>query len=120
MNVMPVRACNPGFVRPSNAEAFSTATFAGDVWITETKCLVEPFLDKVDLGAVDEREAVRIYNDLDAAVFENDVNIINLICIVDNVGKAVTAGFLDADTQAYAAAPGVEVGPDPLSGRFSQ
>jgi len=39
--------------RRSNAEALATATFAGDIRVAKAKRLIQPFLDEVDLGAVD-------------------------------------------------------------------
>lgn len=103
-----------------DAEAFSTAAFAGHIGVAKAKCLIEPFLDEVDLGPIDKSEAVLVHHDLDAMVLEDNVDIVYLISIVDDVGEAVTAGLLDAQTQSNATASGVEMGPDPFGSGFCQ
>ena len=103
-----------------DAETFSTATFAGHIGVAEAKCLVEPFLDEVNLGAINERKAVFVHHNFDAVILENDIEIINLLCIIDDIGEAITAGFFDAQTQADAATPDVEMRPDSLGSGLGQ
>jgi hypothetical protein len=103
-----------------DAETFSTATFAGHIGVAEAKCLVEPFLDEVNLGAINERKAVFVHHNFDAVILEDDIEIINLICIVDDIGEAITAGLFDAQSQADAATPGVEMGSDSLGSGLGQ
>ncbi len=104
----------------SDAETLSTAALAGHVGIAEPKRLIEAFFHEIDLGAIDELETGFINHDLDTALLEYDIAVLDFVGIVDDIGKAVAAGFLNADAEADAPAPGIEMGPDPLRGRFSQ
>ena len=56
-----------------DAETFSTATFAGYIGVAEAKGLVEPFLDEVNLGAINERKAVFVHHNFDAVILEDDI-----------------------------------------------
>ena len=84
-------------MQPSDAEAFPAPAFAGDVGVSEAKCFVEAFLDEIDLRAVDQPEALAIHDHLDATLIEDYVIVVQLIGIVDDVGKPVAAGRSDAN-----------------------
>jgi hypothetical protein len=91
---------NRVFQQASDTETLSTAAFAGHVRIAEAKCLIETFFHEIDLGTIDELETGLVDHDLDAAFLEYDIASLDFVGIVDDIGKSVTAGLLDADPQA--------------------
>src|SRR5262245_13384240 len=66
------RKC-PSGKEKSDAEALAAAALAADVGIAETEGLVEALADEIDLGAVDELEAVGIDEHADALAVEDTV-----------------------------------------------
>jgi hypothetical protein len=106
--------------RRSDAETLPAAALAANIRIAQAEGFIDALLHKVDLCAVDELETPFINDDLDAAVLENDIIVVYLVGIIDDIGKSVATGFLDADTQTDAAAAIVEIVPDPLGRRFCQ
>ena len=101
-------------MRRSDAEAFPAAAFAGDVGIAKAKCFVKALFDEIDLGAVDQLQALLVYDHLYALVVKDHVVLVQLIGIIDNVGEAITSGRSDANTQANAATSVFEVIADAL------
>ena len=67
--------------------------------ISEAERLVQAILDEIDLGAIDERQCIRLHNDLDALVFEYHVRGVNLVRIVDDIGVAGAARLGNAEAQ---------------------
>ena len=102
------------------AEALPTAAFAGNIGIAEAKRLVETFFDKIDLSAINQSEAFLIDDNGHAAIFKDPICGLDFFRIIHHIGEAVAAGFLDSDSEAYAAATRLEMIPDPLSSGFSQ
>src|SRR5690606_38413905 len=88
--------------RRSDAKAFSAAALALDVRIPELERLVQPFLDEIHLGAVDQRQALAVDDDLDVTFVEDDVVGIDLVRVIELIGPPGAAGALHADTQADA------------------
>jgi len=117
-------AARPAFaglrMSPSDAKAFPAATFSGYVGISKAKCFIEAFLYEVDLGAVDELQAFAVNNHLDSACVENDIVVVQLVRIIDNVGKPVATGRSDANSQSNAAASVCEVAADAFGGGFGK
>src|SRR5690606_12550226 len=88
--------------RRSDAKAFSAAALALDVRIPELERLVQSLLDEIHLGAVDERQALAVDDDLDVPVVEDDVVRVDLVRVVEVIGPPGAAGALDADSQTDA------------------
>src|SRR5690606_31810857 len=86
----------------SDTKALAAAALALDVRIAELERLVQPFLDEIDLGAVDERQALAVDDDLDVPVVEDDVVRVDLVRVVEVIGPPGAAGALDADSQTDA------------------
>jgi hypothetical protein len=87
-----------------DAEALPTATLAGNIGIAEAKGLIKALLYEIDLGSVDQGEAGFIDHELHAAILKDLVFVINLIRIIHDIGKSVTAGLLDTDPETDATA----------------
>lgn len=104
----------------SDAKALAAATFTGNIGIAEAKCLIEPLFDKINLGSVDESQALLINHDRNAAIFEDPVFLIHAVRIVHDVGKTIAAGLFDADSEPDAAASSLEVIPHPFCCRFGK
>ena len=64
-NCSRARKC-PSGKEKSDAEALAAAALALDVGVVEAEGLVEALFDEIDLGAVDERQALGVDEDLDA------------------------------------------------------
>ena len=47
-----------------DAEALSTPAFTGNIGIAEAKSLIQPFLDEIDLRAINEGQAGLIHHNL--------------------------------------------------------
>ncbi len=111
----PDLAAGPGL---SDAEALPTATFACHIGIAEAKCLVQALLDEIHLRTIDELERLLIDDDLNAVIFEHDIGFVDVVSIIDDVGVARAACFLDTDAQPDALSPGIEIGSDTISSRL--
>src|SRR5690242_8763703 len=72
----------------------------------EAEGLVEALFDEIDRGAVDERQAVRIHEYLDALVLENEVPGLAVVGVVDDIGKPRAAGLAHAQAQSQSLASG--------------
>src|SRR5690606_21308784 len=75
---------------------------------------------EIDLGAVDQCEALLVHHDLDAVVLEHDVAGLDLVGIVHDVRIAVAAGPAHAHAQPDAFAPLAEEVANPFRRRFRQ
>src|SRR6185437_7423379 len=71
----------------SNAEALSAAAFALHVRIVEAEGFVETVFDEIDRRAVDEREALRIDEQLHAVILEHHIVRPSLLRVVHDVRK---------------------------------
>src|SRR6188474_56716 len=78
----------PSGKEKSDAEALAAAAFATHVGVPEAEGLVEPLADEIDLGAVDQLEAVGVHEDRNALAFEDLVSRQDGVCVVDDVGEA--------------------------------
>src|SRR5690606_35610794 len=87
-----------------HAEAFAAAAFTLDVRVAKLEGLVQALLDEIDLGAVDEPEALVVDNDLDARIVEDDVVGVDGVGVIDDVSVAGAAGAPHAQAQAHAVA----------------
>src|SRR5690606_12606181 len=67
----------------SYVEAFTAPALAFHVRVTELEGLVQALLDEIDLGAVDQLEALAVHDDLHAAVVEDDVAGVDLVRVID-------------------------------------
>src|SRR5690606_38715544 len=66
--------CLGGYLRGAigvGGEALAAAAFCGDVGVGEHELLVEPVLEEIDPGAVDQRQAVGVDVDAHAVLFEH-------------------------------------------------
>src|SRR6185369_3939957 len=88
----------------SHREAFAATAFTIHVRIAKLECLVQPVLHEIDLGAVDEAQALWIDDHLHAVAIEHDVIRVDRVRIVDRVGVARAAALAYADSEAHATA----------------
>jgi iron-sulfur cluster assembly accessory protein len=72
------------------------------------KIVVDPdalqLIDGTQVDFVNQLQRIRVYDDLHAAILENDVILADLLSIVDKEGVARAARLRDAETQAHARA----------------
>src|SRR5512145_1713076 len=91
----------------SDVKGFPAPAFVLDLRVPELEALVQPFAGVVELGAVDELQALRVDEHLDAVALEFEVAGIHLVGELELVGKAGAARGAHADAQAEPlAAPG--------------
>ena len=102
----------------SDVEAFATTAFPGNIGITETKGFIQAVFDKIDLGAVDQWQCVRMDHDRDSLVLEYNIHLLDLVGIINDIGLAGAAGLGYSQPQADAAAALFEVGPNPICRRI--
>ena len=57
----------------SDVEAFAAAAFTGNIRIAETECLIQAVFDKIDLGAINQLERVRVNDNGNSLVFKYDI-----------------------------------------------
>src|SRR4030095_9300086 len=81
------RKC-PSGKEKSDAEALAAAALAAYVGIAEAEGFVETLADEINLGAVDEPQAVRIDEDADSMTVENLVAWLDGIGVVHDVREA--------------------------------
>src|SRR5690606_13111647 len=89
-----------------------------DVRIVELEALVQPLARKIQFRAVQVHEALRIDQDLYAAILENRIIRLDLIGKLDDIGHTGTPRGADPETQADALASVAEELLDPVSGCF--
>src|ERR1700722_4550541 len=106
--------------RRSNVEAFAAAAFALGLGILELERLVQTLLHEVHQRSIDQRQAGPVDHHLDSACLEYRIFRANFVGIIHHVRKSGTSGLLDADTQADARAPLLQMRTDPISRRFRQ
>src|SRR5262245_64518240 len=85
-----------------DAEAFAATAFAFHVGVAELERFVEAVLDEVDLGAIDELQAVGGHHDFDASLLEHDVVLRHAVGVVDRIGPTIAAASAHADTESHA------------------
>ena len=91
--------CNKRPTACSHAEALSTTTAVALVRVAEAKAFVQPFAHEVQLGAVNVSKAFRVYQHLDAMVFEHLVFVRQFVDEFQHVGQTrATRGF---DTHSH-------------------
>src|SRR6185503_16396450 len=92
-----------------NAEALAAAALALDVGVAELERLVEPVFDEVDLGAVDELQAIGRHDDLYPPLLEHDVALGHAVRVIDRIGPAVAAATPHSDAESHAATALLEI-----------
>src|SRR5512145_1064420 len=88
----------------SDVKGFPAPAFVLDLGVPELEALVQTLAGVVELGAVDELQALRIDDDLDAVALEREVVGIHLVGELELVGEAGAARGAHADAQAEALA----------------
>src|SRR6202162_4365726 len=104
----------------SDVEALAAAAFALGLGVLELERLIQTLLDEVHQRSIDQRQAGPVDHHLYAARFEHRVLRANFVGIIHHVRKSGTPGLLDADPQADARAPLLQMRTDPISRRFRQ
>src|SRR5580765_4194258 len=84
----------------TDREAFAATAFAGHVRVAEHEGRVQALPGEVDLGAVDEREARFIDDELDPVLLDHLVVRGDAVGDVDDIGVARTAGLAHAEAHA--------------------
>ena len=73
-----------------DVEALAAATLALGFGVLKLEGLIQALFDEIDHSAVDQRQAARVDDNLDAALLEHRIVRLDGIGIVDHVGKAGT------------------------------
>src|SRR4030067_1035716 len=94
----------PAATRPSDGKAFAAAALTLDIRVVEFETFVEAFTGVVQNHAVQEQQALRIHNQLDAVAFEYDLVRLYGVHELKHIGLARAAGRTHAETQAFALA----------------
>jgi hypothetical protein len=101
-------------------ETLAATAFTLSLRVLELKSLVQPLLDEIDQGPIDQGQTLRVNHHFDASHLENGVFRIDLIGVIHHVGEARTTGFLDPDSQTDANSALRQMSPDPVGRRFRQ